>query len=278
METTPRYDEVGNWSEVKLDIISEYSKAYSTIISSQTNVRLKHVYIDAFAGAGKHISRKTGGFIPGSPVNALNVKPPFAEYYFIDLDTTKVKALMDEAGKRSNVHVFEGDCNVVLNNILPNVRYEDYRRALCILDPYGLHLNWDIIYQIGQMKSVEIFLNFPVADINRNVLWKYTDQVPESQIKRMNAFWGDESWRDVAYKKQPTLFGDEDVKTSNEDVAEGFRKRLINVAGFKFSPKPIAMKNSQKAIVYYLFFASHNATGEKIAKSIFKKYSLSGGA
>ena len=39
-----------------------------------------------------------------------------------------------------------------------------------LLDPYGLHLDWQVIYTAGQMKSVEIFLNFPIMDMNMNVL------------------------------------------------------------------------------------------------------------
>jgi hypothetical protein len=39
------YDEIGIWSEVKLDIIREYAVAYSTILSKQ---RLRHIYVDAF--------------------------------------------------------------------------------------------------------------------------------------------------------------------------------------------------------------------------------------
>ena len=32
------------------------------------------------------------------------------------------------------------------------------------------------------------------------------------------------------------------------------------------------MRNTQGAVVYYLFFASQNLTGNKIAEHIFKKY------
>ncbi len=39
-------DEVGNWSEIKLEIIQKYAVAYSTILSKKKN--LHHVYIDAF--------------------------------------------------------------------------------------------------------------------------------------------------------------------------------------------------------------------------------------
>ena len=81
-----KFDEIGYWSEVKLDIVKEYAAAYSRILAAQTSPTLNHIYIDAFAGAGVHISKRTGEFVPGSPFNALNVQPPFGEYHFIDLD------------------------------------------------------------------------------------------------------------------------------------------------------------------------------------------------
>ncbi|MCF6289821.1 MAG: three-Cys-motif partner protein TcmP [Desulfobacterales bacterium] len=87
-----RYDEIGYWSEVKLDILREYANAYSHILSSQRNPSLYHIYIDAFAGAGKHISKSTGEFIPGSPANALLIDPPFREYHFIDLSVSQQPA------------------------------------------------------------------------------------------------------------------------------------------------------------------------------------------
>ena len=125
------------------------------------------------------------------------------------------------------------------------------------------------------MRSIDIFLNFPVADMNRNVLLRKPEEVSQVQIKRMNRFWGDESWRQDAYlpSKQRKLFGDVDMeKVSNEKVAEAFRKRLNKVAGFRNVPKPIAMRNTQNAVVYYLFFASHKPVAAGIVKDIFKKY------
>jgi len=37
-------------------------------------------------------------------------------------------------------------------------------------------------------------------------------------------------------------------------------------------PEPLPMCNTRGAVVYYLFFASQNPTGNKIAEHIFKKY------
>jgi len=271
-----RYDEIHYWSEIKLDILREYANAYSRILSSQRDPSLYHIYIDAFAGAGRHISKTTGGFIPGSPANALLIDPPFREYHFIDLDAQKIDALEQLSGKRKGVYIYRGDCNeILLKEIFHRARFCEYKRALCVLDPYGLHLDWKIMYTAGTMRSIEIFLNFPVADMNRNVLWRSPDDVQQAQIERMNKFWGDESWREAAYKVSPQrpLWGEErKVKTNNDQVVKAFQQRLKKVAGFNYVPDPLPMKNSNNAVVYYLFFASHKPAAEKIVKAIFNKY------
>jgi three-Cys-motif partner protein len=265
-------DEIGPWSEVKLDIVREYAQAYSKILSAQKKSHLHHVYIDAFAGAGVHKSRSTKEFVPGSPLNALNVSPPFSEYHFIDINQARVGALQQVAQQRTNVFVHEGDCNhVLLREVFPKVLYEDFRRGLCLLDPYGLHLDWQVIYTAGQMKSVEIFLNFPIMDMNMNVLKHNPETVPPEQAERMTRYWGDESWKSAAYSTTGNLFGYEE-KTDNEAITEAFRERLLSVAGFKHVSQPLAMRNSRDAVVYYLFFASPKPVALQIVKDIFKKH------
>lgn len=134
MADGPKFDRIGYWSEVKLDIVREYASAYSRILAAQ--VGLYHVYIDGFAGAGEHLSRATSDLIPGSPRVVLDIVPPFREFFFVDMDGDKVEHLKRLAGDRSNVHIHHGDCNrVLLEEIFPRVRYEDYRRGLCLLDP-----------------------------------------------------------------------------------------------------------------------------------------------
>jgi len=271
-----KFDTIGYWTEVKLDIIKEYASAYSTILAAQTNPSLYHVYTDGFAGAGMHISRRTESFVPGSPVNALSIQPPFREYHLIDLDRRKASSLRKMVGNQQNVHVYEGDCNtILLERVFPQVTWGDFRRGLCLLDPYGLHLTWQVIETAGRMQSIEVFLNFPVSDMNRNVLWHDPIRVDPSDLERMNAFWGDESWRETAYTTDRDLFGLTEKET-NEIVAEGFRKRLHEKAGFTYVPEPLPMRNSRGAIVYYLFFASQKPVARKIVEDIFKKYEKRG--
>ena len=264
------FDSIGYWSELKLEIIRKYAVAYSTILAAQS--ALYHVYVDAFAGAGIHLSRTTGEMVPGSPLNALLIDPPFREYHLIDLDTAKVAQLRELVGNRPDVFVYEGDGSaILLDRVLPRLKYEDYRRGLLLLGPYGLDLAWGAIEAAGRLRTIDLFLNFPVADINRNVLWRAPQGVDAADIARMSRFWGDDSWRQIAYTTKGNLFGWEE-KADNETVAEAFRSRVRQVAGFRNVPAPLPMRNSRNAIVYYLFFASQNNTANHIVEDIFRAY------
>ena len=46
---------------------------------------------------------------------------------------------------------YEGDCNYVLiDEDLPRPsNSKSYRRALCLLDPYGLDLDWEVISKLA---------------------------------------------------------------------------------------------------------------------------------
>ena len=159
-----------------------------------------------------------------------------------------------------------------LREVFPRVLHEDFKRGLCLLDPYALTLDWEVIQKAGEMKSLDIFINFPIYGININVLHHDPATVLPQNIERMTAYWGDESWRDVAYTKSPGLFGDMEEKVANHRLAEAFRDRLKKVAGFRKVPEPLAMRNSKNSVVYYLFFASHKDTAEHIVKYIFATF------
>lgn len=268
----PRYDEIGYWSEVKLEIISKYASAYSTIMNKQKNIQ-SYLYIDAFSGAGVHIKKQTREYVTGSPLNALSISPPFPEYHFIDLDGDKIDRLSQIVGDRSDVFPHKGDCNkVLLDEVFPRCRYKNYRRALCLLDPYRLNVNWEVLKKAGEMKSIEIFYNFMIMDANMNVLWRSPEKVHANQVARIDAVWGDHSWHQAAYTRAPGLFGEMEEKTTNKSVIDAFRDRLKKVAGFKYVPEPMPMRNSKGSVIYYLFFASPNKNGAKIVKNIFDNY------
>lgn len=161
---------------------------------------------------------------------------------------------------------------MLLKAVFSRCLWSDYRRALCLLDPYALNVNWEVLLTAGKMKSVEVFYNFMIMDANMNVFMRDPSKVTAANAARMDAVWGDSSWRSAAYRTTTDLLGEREDKVTNEDIAEAFRMRLEKVAGFAYVPTPIPMRNSRGAVICYLYFASPDNTGAKIVSQIFDKY------
>jgi three-Cys-motif partner protein len=241
------------------------------VLDDPQQEKLSHVYIDAFAGSGLHRAKISGRFVTGSPQHALSVQPPFAEYHFIDLDNGRVRAR--GLRRRSRWRLYHGDANsVLIEDINPRLSYTSYRRALCLLDPYGLQLNWEVIKGAGELGTVEVSLNFPIHDMNRNVLIRDPSKMDPRQVQRMDNFWGDNSWLDVAYATTDNLFGYEEKVCTNDSLAEASLKRLLEAAGFAYVPEPVYMRNSNRAGLYYLYFAAQRPVAANMVGDIFDNY------
>jgi len=138
---------------------------------AQRRPALYHVYIDAFAEQACTYRKSTGqlsrqSFECITDCASIQGVPPDRSGLTED---GYVRQLTDGY---NNVNVYDGDCNTgVTERGLPRVKYEDYRRGLLSAGPYGLHLDWAVVQMASVMRSIEIFLNFPVMDMNRNVLW-----------------------------------------------------------------------------------------------------------
>ena len=157
---------IAHWHEIKLDIVRRYGVAYSTIASRQPG--LAHYWIDGFirsgtdspaddstrpgAGAGAH------GFVPGNPLNSLLVAPPFHHHYLVSMDGQRPDALRRAVAGRPDVTLPEGGSRALAEDVLPCVRQEDYRRALCVLDPCGAALDWRVIEMAGRLRTIDLFV------------------------------------------------------------------------------------------------------------------------
>lgn len=268
--------EIGPWGKIKGEILQKYAHAYMVIMDKQSWCK-GVIYVDAFAGLPTNKVRGTSEMVPGSASLALAIEPRFTEYHFIDTNAIRAKTLIDLANGRSDVTVYEQDGNRVLfDTIVPRLAYREYRRALVVLDPYGLQLDWNAVSALGGTRSAEIVINFPTMDINRNALRRDPKKNLETSTRRMTTWWGDDSWLELAYTPSPqlALWGDQVTIKSvgNDEYVNEYCKRLRDVAGFGYVADPFPVKNSTNATLYYLVFASPNNTGAKIMNDILAKY------
>lgn len=172
------------------------------------------------------------------------------------------------------IQIFQGDSNKILvDEIIPKIRYADFKRGFIFLDPCGMQVEWKTIEKIAETRSLEIFLNFPLMALNRSVLRSRFYELSETHIKRMNRFWGSDRWIEEIYSEQTNLFGEVEWEKSvskARELANIFKNRLEEV--FDYVSEALVMRNSRNAPLYCLFYAGHNATGKKITNNIFEKY------
>ncbi|MBI3013775.1 MAG: three-Cys-motif partner protein TcmP, partial [Candidatus Tectomicrobia bacterium] len=133
-------------------------------------------------------------------------------------------------------------------------------------------LEWNTLEEIARTGTIEVFLNFPVMAINRNVRRRRTEDIPSSVKERMDRFWGTKDWMAEFFEEEQTLFGPETVPIgqSGKELGQRFRNRMKEI--FRHCAVPLLMTNSKNAPLYCLIFAGHNATGVRIAEDIFKKF------
>lgn len=287
-------DEIGEWSERKIEIVREYAKPFSQIISKNG---LTAYYVDGLAGGGAarrkrprtdpnsatlpltiddtHLSAGAGTILTTAARIVSEVKPRFAKYIFIDANEQKTSAMRQRCSEIPdvNVNVINGDVTqTFMNRIIPEIRASQKNRALCFLDPYGMHVSWDVFQALGATGHAEAFINFPTLDIVRNILRDSPSLIESQHAERMNLLWGDDSWRQIAFKKQPGLFDAVFEKQSGDGVAMAFKERLVHRGGFKFVSKPMPFTNKQNGLLYHLLFATQVPVALKIAKAIMKKW------
>lgn len=275
MDSERRPSEIGPWGEIKGKIIDRYLHAYLQILKD------KHwckgtLYIDAFAGSPDSVVRGTGAVLPGSTRRALNLTPGFTEYHFIDVDQRKTNELTELAADDARVSIYQGDGNEVLrSSIIPRLAYNEFRRGVVLLDPYGMDLDWDVVLKLGQSRSADVIINFPTMDINRNALRRDASTIDCQNAARMSRWWGDDSWREFYRQDSQTRLWDDPAMlkyADNEAVVRAYCERLKSVAGFGYASRPFPVKNSKNAVLYYLLMTSPKTVAAKIFDEIAVKF------
>jgi three-Cys-motif partner protein len=266
-------DRLGAWSERKISIVEKYAKAYIQVLRSRG---FKPFYIDGFTGGPLALRKDTADLVVTTAKRILEIDPPFDGYYLVDADPAKSAAMRAACQARLQAIAICGDANEELPPLFAKIRYSDFKRALCFLDPYKILLSWDVLKSAGAAKTIEAFIHFPTQDIQRNVLRNDHSKMVPAEVERMNQMWGDDSWKEVAYVEQKGLFWSEQEKQPIDTLLDAFAQRLKKVAGFKHVSQALPMRNSTGAILYHLMFATQQPIALRIASDILKSASTVG--
>ena len=287
--------EVGPWAREKLGCLRKYLSAFTTILSKQ---QFKgYFYIDAFAGPGSLKIRKASAdptqrtllevseysaldkdeseYLGGSPRIALEVDPPFTDYIFVDVDSARVQHLQllksefEVTGRR--IHIRQQDCNEYLNEFLEKIRRQQRRwRGIVFLDPFGMHVPWKTIAEIGKTGVIEVLINSPVGMAIQRLLKRRGEFSPK-QREKLDTYFGTSEWFDLLYRTQEGLFGEQIAKEdrSGDVLVKWYRERLKAVFGYVTAAREVQTASGRP--LYYLIFAGPNKTGAKIADDVLRQ-------
>ena len=276
----PRSDDIGPWSQEKLDLLEKYLVAYAIIMNKQKKSWLKAFhYIDAFAGSPYQFAKDLQDYIAGSSIRALQTVPHFDCLWFIELSPWRIDKLncLKEDYPDCQIKIYRNDCNQIIQKELVNtITLPSKQRGLIFLDPYGLQVQWDSIIALSEAGTFDVFINFPVMAITRLLPKK---GLPDSKtVNKIRKIIGDDEWLNIFYKEDPQMqiFGEDPqiVRSSvrANELALIYTKKLKKI--FSHVSDPIIMYNSKNSALYALCVASHKKTAININNSIFKNHEI----
>jgi three-Cys-motif partner protein len=247
-------------TEAKHKILRKYLDAWFPIMTS-SNPRI--VYLDGFSGPGRY----TGGQ-PGSPIIALecaiNHRAPLnGELVFLFIEvrrdradylSTQIEQL--QCPDRFKVDVKCGEFAERLTEILNDIDRDGHRIAptFALIDPFGFSgIPYTLIQRLLSNHRCEVFISFMVDSINR---WlEHPDELIRAHIK--------ETFGTV--EPFAIAMGAADRIVALKDL---YHHQLTKIASFVRS---FELRDKNDRVVYYLFFASNNATGHyKMKEAMWK--------
>ena len=273
----------GDWTEDKLNRINKYLKAYTKIFAANQKAQfLTTIYVDAFASTGDRASdaKNSEGtqsdvdaskaevrkFLDGSVRIALEVRPEFDQYLFVELDLEHCQELESNltASYPDMMHKIQIE-NAEANQYLKNwCRVTDWskRRAVLFLDPFGMQVEWSLLEAIAETHAIDMWLLFPIG-MGVNRLLTRSELPPKAWADRLTKTLGTDDWKKEFYPSvvDMTLFGDVETqskKTNFAGIASYFVARLNTLFPGGVAENPVLLRNSRNTPLYLLCFATSN--------------------
>jgi len=171
---------VGEWSHDKHYFLTRYIDAFTTSMKNKKWQGLH--YIDLFAGAGIERLEHSQKLDWGSPMIAAQAPYPFDRLHLCELDSKKYQTLEKRITIiRPNSQILKGDANKKIHKIVEDIPQRTL--SLAFLDPYGLHLDYETLKVLSNIRA-DLIIFFPDhLDALRNWEHTYLDN-PESNLDR----------------------------------------------------------------------------------------------
>ncbi|NTV47427.1 MAG: three-Cys-motif partner protein TcmP, partial [Chlorobiales bacterium] len=200
----------GNWTEKKLLCLKKYLGAYATIMNKQI---FDFFYVDAFAGTGYcnpqcpnnnedilfefDEANEVKEYLEGSARIALQIRPEFSQYLFIEKcrnHFVELEKLKNEfSGISEKIQLVNDEANSFIRKFCEQTSWKR-SRAVMFLDPYGMQVDWTTIQAIARTKAIDLWYLFPLGTGVNRLLKKSKKDIPESWRNKLTQTLGTSEW------------------------------------------------------------------------------------
>jgi three-Cys-motif partner protein len=251
-----RIPTVGQWSSDKHYYLWRYMDAFTTSMRKKWDGL--H-YIDLFAGAGIERLEESQALEWGSPMLAAQTRFPFAKLHLCEKNKMKHKALTTRVSHvRPDSQILCGDANERIDEIVQEVPTKN-TLSLAFLDPYGLHLEFETLRKLSDIRA-DMIVFFPDhMDAVRNWEEHYLE---DSNSNLDRCLGSGANWRSFL------------DATPIDRLAEVLRKLYVDqirsLGYCEFDYQRISMKGHP---LYILIFCSRSKLAAKLWRRISAKES-----
>jgi three-Cys-motif partner protein len=248
------------WTVDKLEFLEKYLPAFVFACKKVIRAGFDVHYVDGFSGSG--LNEIEGQERLGSALIALN--QGFSKFHFVEKKDTNFLQLSERVknhGKFQQVQsLIHGDFNAAVDEILAKI--DSRAPTFFLLDPTGLHLDWQTMAKIGARAKADVFVLVSASGVIRNVQNQDT----------ITQFFGTDEWKKLL-----------DVREAPEEIGKSkfsrfldFYAQRLETLGFTLVEQHLIARNSTGAAMHGFIFASKHHAAQNIAKDVLEKLTSRG--
>ena len=244
---------VGEWSRDKHYFLRRYIDAFTTSMAKKWGGL--H-YIDLFAGTGIERLESSKNLDWGSPLIAAQAPHPFDKLHLCEKDERVYAVLKSRIDRiRPDSQALHGDANQEIKKIVKDI--PPGTLSLAFLDPYGLHLDFETLTVLSNIRA-DLIIFFPDhLDALRN--WeKHYLKNPNSNLDHCLGLGAD--WRGILDRKPRNRFA---------EVLRELYVRQIRSLGYEYFEYQRISKEAHP--LYILILCSRHALAAKLWRGISGK-------
>lgn len=246
----------GQWSTDKHDYIHRLADIFSTGMKNRCKFRC---YIELFAGPGLCVLEGTQAEIPGSPLQAIDLRDQFTNYVFNDINPSSISALRSRIARLSVPPVptyFAQDCNDVIHEVRRVLPPPMDSLELAVIDAWGWEMSFDALASLTQGRRMDIIVTFPMGNIKRN--WN-------RQLDRLDAFLGGDGYKEPFFEAM-----EQGPRKASRVLLDYYESNLRDI-GYEYPNDEVWIPNTRQVKLYHMVFASKHPRGNEFWQKIIKR-------